>query len=313
MKQNKLFADILSVLTKCFLVLVIVAVIGICCSGIRVVESGNVALILRFGQLVGQTQEEQVHQPGLLLAFPYIIDEVILVPTGSVMEQSITTYYTNDATMMTSQGAYVITGDQNIATLSASVKYVIDDPVAYALNVNDISTVINACVSNALLTEAAETDVDDILTNGKDAYAANSLRRAQEKLTAASIGIRLTTLELTYVSMPYEVREIYAAVNAATVDAATIIENAKNYRTTVIPKAQSTAAQTLTQANAEYSSAVAAANEALAEFWGVLEEYESNPQVVNMRLYTSKMTGIINSIGTIRVVQDEDTKIFLNP
>ena len=313
MKQNKLFAEILSALTKCFVVLVIVAIVGICCSGIRVVESGNVALILRFGELVGQTREDQIHQPGLLLAFPYVIDEVIVVPTGSVMEQSITTYYTNDATMMTSQGAYVITGDQNIATLSASVKYVINDPVAYALHVNDIANVINACVSNALLTEAAETDVDDLLTNGKDDFAARSLRRAEEKLTAAQIGIDLTTLELTYVAMPSEVRDIYAAVNAAAVDAATIIENARNYRTTVIPRAQSIAAQTLTQANADYSGAVAAANEALAEFWGVLDEYESNPQVVNMRLYTDKMTGILRSIGTVRVVQDEDTKIFLNP
>ena len=313
MKQNKLFADILSALTKCFLALVIVVTVGICCSGIRVVESGNVALILRFGKLVGNTYEEQVHKPGLLLAFPYIIDEVILVPTDSVMEQSIVTYYTNDATMMTSQGAYVITGDQNIATLSASVKYVIDDPVAYALNVGDVSAVINACVSNAMLTEAANTDVDDLLTSGKDDFAAKSLRRAQEQLTAAQIGVELTTLELTFVSMPREVRDIYDQVNAAAVDAATVIENARNYRTTLIPQAQSTATQGVTQANADHAAAVAAANEALAELWGVMDEYEANPQVVKLRLYTTKMTQIMNSIGTIRVVQDEDTKIFLNP
>ena len=86
MKKNKLFADILRTVTGYFLVLVIIVMVGIFCSGIRVVESGNVALILRFGKLVGDTPEEQIHEPGLLLAFPYIIDEVITVPTGSVIE-----------------------------------------------------------------------------------------------------------------------------------------------------------------------------------------------------------------------------------
>ena len=140
MKKNKLFAQVLQSMTKYFLILVVIVMVGIACSGIRVVDSGNVALILRFGKLVGDTPEEQIHEPGLLLAFPYIIDEVVLVPTGSVIEQSVTTYYTPDGTR-TVDGSYVITGDQNIAVLSASVKYAISDPVAYALNVGQVGSV----------------------------------------------------------------------------------------------------------------------------------------------------------------------------
>ena len=53
--------------------LIVVAIIAIICfSGVRFIKSGNVALILRFGNLVGNTYEEQVHEPGLMLAFPYI-------------------------------------------------------------------------------------------------------------------------------------------------------------------------------------------------------------------------------------------------
>ena len=91
-KKNSLFADVLRTITRYFLVLVAVVVIMIAVSGIRVVKSGEVALILRFGKLVGNTYEEQVHEPGLLFAFPYIIDEVITVPTGNVMEQVVTTH-----------------------------------------------------------------------------------------------------------------------------------------------------------------------------------------------------------------------------
>ena len=81
-KKKSLLADILNSLTKCFVVLVIVILLVIVFSGVRSVKSGNVALIFRFGELVGDTYEEQVHEPGLLFAFPYIIDEVVIVPVA---------------------------------------------------------------------------------------------------------------------------------------------------------------------------------------------------------------------------------------
>ena len=312
MRQNSLFADILTTVTRYLRVMVVIVVVGICLSGIRVVQSGNVALILRFGKLVGESYEEQVHDSGLLLAFPYIIDEVIIVPTSSVMEQSVTTYYTEEDGY-TSDGRYVITGDQNLAILSASVKYVVSDPVAYALNVKDISSVINACVSSAMLSEAASYDVDDLLTGGKDVFAANTKSRAMEKLGNAGVGVTLTTIELTKLGVPYEVKGMYDAVNAATVQAATIKENANGFRTRTIPNAESTAAEKIASANAQKAEAVSNATVALTEFWGLLDEYESNPQVVAARVYQAKVAQMIATIGKIRVVQDGQTNIILNP
>ena len=312
MKKKTLFGDILQTVSRYFLILVIIVMVGIACSGIRVVESGNVALILRFGKLVGDTPEEQIHEPGLLLAFPYIIDEVVVVPTGSVMEHIVTTYYTPDY-VRTKDGAYLITGDRNVAVLSASVKYTVSDPVEYALNVSDVGAVINACVSNAMLTEAAGSDVDDILTKGKDQFCRDSLAKASGKVDKANIGITLTTLELTYVSMPKEVRETYDKVNSATVEAATILENARLYREKLIPNANSVAQSYITEANNLYSLSTSEANAALAEFWGVLEEYKANPQVVMTRIFATKTEAILQKIGTVRVVQEGEANILLLP
>lgn len=312
MKKKTLFGDILQTVSRYFLWLVVIVMIGIACSGIRIVESGNVALILRFGKLVGETPEEQIHEPGLLLAFPYIIDEVVMVPTGSVMEHIVTTYYTPDD-VKTKDGAYVITGDQNVAVLSASVKYTVSDPVKYALNVRDVGAVINACVSNAMLTEAAGSDVDDILTKGKDLFCSNALAQADKKVAANDVGITLSTLELTQVSMPQEVRETYDRVNSATVEAATILENAQQYREKLIPSAHTLAESTVTTANNNYASATAAATSALAEFWGVLEEFEANPQVVMTRIFAAKTEKIVKNIGTVRVVQEGESTILLIP
>ena len=310
--KNKLFAQVLQAMTKYFVVLVVIVMLCIAASGIRVVESGNVALILRFGKLVGDTPEEQIHDSGLLFAFPYIIDEVVMVPTGSIMEQSVTTYYTPDETR-TVDGSYVITGDQNIAVLAASVKYVISDPVAYALHVNDVNAVINGCVSNAMLTRAAAMDVDVLLTSGKDAFGMDCLRYANEKLEKANVGVTINTLELTTVSMAQEVRKTYDEVNSATVNAETVLENARVYRDKLIPQAQANAAARVSLANNQYAAATASAKLALSEFWGVLDEYQQTPDVVKLRLLNTKVTAIMAKIGTVRIVQDGESTVLLMP
>ena len=311
-KNSAVFADILSSLSKYFLIAVVVMVLAICFSGVRFVRSGNVALILRFGNLLGDTYEEQVHEPGLLLAFPYIIDEVVMVPTGSVIEQKVTTHYTDGYMKDSKSKGYVITGDQNIAVIDACVKYKITDPVAYALCVSDMESIINGSVSNAMVEMAAGMSVDDILTSEKKAYSDGTKKLAQEKLDIANAGITINNIELTKVSMPKEVVSIYEEVNASNVKASTLLEDAKNYHDTMIPEAESKANKLISDANTENAKEVSAANQALVEFWGVLEEYKSNKSVVKARVYNQKITEAISKIGTVKVVQKGDSKIIIN-
>jgi len=132
-------------------------------------------------------------------------------------------------------------------------------------------------------------------------------------LALLPMGVELIGMELTQVRMPIEVREVYDQVNSAAVEAETIVERARSYVTTLIPNAQGTAAGNVATANANYSNKTAAAKSALAEFWGVLEEYEANPEVVKMRLYNEKVAKIIAAIGQVRIVEDEQSTIYIKP
>jgi LPS O-antigen subunit length determinant protein (WzzB/FepE family) len=122
---------------------------------------------------------------------------------------------------------YVITGDENIAIVSASVKYVISDPVAYALHVKSIPDTINAFVSTAMVNQAAGLTADELLTSGKDAFAKAVMEQAQAKLSLVEAGVTIGTLELTTVAMPSEVRDTYEMVTSAMVSANTQLEQAK--------------------------------------------------------------------------------------
>ena len=135
--------DLLSTGIKYFKWIVLAIVVVILVSGVRTVKQGEVAVVLRFGKLCGDTREEQVHEPGLLFAFPYIIDEVITVPTGKVFELTVDTHYTEgEMSAAVEENGYCITGDQNVAVISTSLKYVISDPVAYALYTANVSETV---------------------------------------------------------------------------------------------------------------------------------------------------------------------------
>lgn len=312
MKKNLLFEDILKTVSRYFVVIIIAVILIICCSGIRFIKSGESAVILRFGKIVGDTPEEQVHDAGVLFAFPYIIDEVITVPTGSVQEFTVNTHYTDGEMTTYDRNGYVITGDNSIAILSASVKYTISDPVAYALAVKDPQYIINAVVSNAMINVAANYAVDDILTTGKDEYTKSVRELSQEKLDRNGVGVTLSHLELTKVGMPEEVRDIYELVNSTNIQASTRIEQARQYYETRIPGAEAEATALISEAKANYSNFTAAANADLYEFYGVLEEYNANPDVVRIRLYNTAMRNILRKVGEIRIVDDSDSKIIIN-
>ncbi len=314
MKKNTVFEDILSTLTRYFVILVAIVVVLICLSGVRIVKSGEVAVVLRFGKLVGNTYEEQVHEPGLFFAFPYIIDEVITVPVGSVKELTVTTHYTEGEMLNSDQRGYVITGDQNIAVISASVKYNITDAVSYALHVKDADRIINAAVSGAMVKSAAHRAVDGILTSEKEAYATEVRAMAQQTLDKIGTGITLSNLELTKVSMPEEVRETYENVNAATVQAATLAEKALQYRDSLMPYAESMRTSLISNAYSKQSTAIAEAEQYLAEFRGVLAEYEANPgslEAIKTRIYTQKMMEMLARIKKVYLVPDDESHIII--
>lgn len=347
-KKQTLFADVLETVTKYFLILVIVVVLFVLLSGIRVVESGNEALVLRFGKLTGDTYEEQVHGPGLLFAFPYFVDEVVIVPTGTVYELPVTTHYTVDGNEISGiDGGYLITGDQNIAVVSASVKYTISNSVQYVLGVADAPGLINATVSSAMVNKAANMDVDDLLTTKKDEFSASVLSFAMEKLNAMGAGITITSIELTQVTVPEVVRESFQSLNAATVQAETIQQRAETTANSIKLDAETTANTLEAKARTEKANAISDAIMQLSEFWGVIEDmqttratiykdhaaehghgeeydptaktvcehcrkiWEPLEEAVYKRLYTEKFNTIIQKLGKLYLT-DGDSKIFIN-
>ena len=315
MKQSERFTAIFNTAILYCKWLIVILVVLICCSGIRVVNNYEVGVVLRFGSLVGDTREEQIHEPGLLLAFPYVIDEVIKVPVGKVHELAVSTHAatTDPAYASVENTGYLITGDENIIHIDATLKYRITDAVEYALYNNAPENTIRGVVSGVMTNCAVSTGVDSLLTDEKEAYARKVIDQSQRLLDELEIGITITGLEFRSVKPPEALTYHFNQVNAAYVEKETKIQEANQYREKVIPDAKANADKLINDAQIKRSEQLTTANDRVAEFYGLYEEYQRNQDVVWERVYREKVTNIINKMGGKIVLPDGEgtPQIFL--
>ncbi|MDR2174679.1 MAG: FtsH protease activity modulator HflK [Synergistaceae bacterium] len=278
------------------------------------VESDEIAVVLRFGRLTGETPAERIKRPGLHFAFPHVIDEVVKIPVGKVKQVTVATHYANGSAIDIdiNRNGYLITGDSNILLAEAAVKYRIGDPLAYALYHEDAERVIDGTVSGVLQKHVSRLGVDELLTTGKVRLAEDVRRGAQALLDAVKSGVALTNVELTALAPPEEVMSDFNAVIAAAAQKETSIQQADGYRVNTLPAAQSKARQLAENAKSRQNEAIAAARTDTAAFNGLYARYAQNPDVVNEGVFRSRLGALLPKMRVV-VRGDETAPRLLLP
>src|SRR5476649_1944529 len=149
------------VIVKIVMVLMIAAFF---CSGFFTVGPQEKAVILRFGKPVGDGQKALL-TAGLHWSLPYPIDEVVKIPITEIQQvkSTIGWYLTTPEQELSGEelpaglslnpaiDGYAITADRNIVHTQVTLKYHIDDPIAYIFNFASASNSIQNTLNNALL------------------------------------------------------------------------------------------------------------------------------------------------------------------
>ena len=305
-KSIEIFEGFLNAGIKYLKWALVVAVAIILLTGIYKVDSSEVAVVLRFGAITGQTREEQIKQPGLHFSLPNFIDEVVKIPVERIQELSVGTLYGTGATIgnPVQTNGYAITGDSNIVRLDIVLKYKVSDPVAYALRVNDISTTLNGIITSEMTTMITKTAVDDVLTTEKSALTSQTMKNAQSVIDRTGLGVTLTNIELTVVTPPTEAIDAFNKATTASVQKQTLIQQAKDYEESAIPAAEAKSKQLVDDANAAQSAAVAKATSITEEFRGLFLQYQQNPEVVKNGVFRTRVAKILQQSGATIVTPD---------
>ena len=274
-------------------------------SGITIVKPDEVAVVLRWGRLVGGTPALQQHGPGLLFAFPKPIDEVVRVQVKHVREVSVSTLAPGSSDIdRTSVGfetldpikqGYALTGDQNIVQANVLAHYRISDPVEWAFYGAKAEDVLRVEVTAAMIRSLGEMGVDRVLSDGRKDLIALATRRAQTGLDASHSGLELSSLELTHLAPPSALAGDFDAVQSAFIESQTVQNQAQAFAQSAIPKAQAEADAAIQSAHAEADSELATARGDANAFRALEREYRSNPAVIRERLYRDAIEKAIGS------------------
>jgi len=295
----------------------VLAVLVIVASGVTIVKQDEVALRLRFGRLTGETAADQVHGPGLLISFPYLVDKVVRVPVKRVMEMNIDALRSRSALAFRrvdiTRDGYAITGDSNLVQPEVLLKYQISDPVVWALRISEPEKLVHDAVVAALTRTLAEMQVDEVLVQGKRKLAGLARQRAQATLDEGGPFVMLVALEFTALQPPAQVAQYFNDVQKTIVEKKTLEEKARSYEEQEIPLAEAERDNLVNEAEAYRADELADAEGAAGVFLGLLEEYRKNPEVVWQRLYLEAMDTLISRLGATNVLPPgmEHLQIFL--
>jgi membrane protease subunit HflK len=278
-------------------------------SGISIVRPDEVAVILRWGHLVGATPALQEHGSGLLFAFPRPIDRVVRVQVKHVWEVPVTTLSAGDdaiafegLTLDPILQGYALTGDQNIVHVDMVARYRVREPAEWAFYGPKADDVLRVEVTAAMVRSLGEMGVDRVLSDGRKDLVDTAMRRAQAGLDAVHSGLELTSLELTRLSPPLVLARDFDAVQSAYIGAETSKKEAQAFAESAIPQAQADTDSKLQSARAAAASDLAVAHGDAQAFGALDREYRANAVVVRERLYRDSVERAIASAGKVRWV-----------
>jgi membrane protease subunit HflK len=224
-------------------------------SGFFKVEPQEKAVILRFGVPVGGGDGKLLN-PGAHWAFPPPIDEVVRIPVGQLqnVDSTVGWYATTAAneaagtepppgeSLRPMQDGYLLTGDENIVHLRATLRYRIAEPgLRYVLDFASASNAVQNAFNNALLFAAARYKVDDALTRDQAGLREGARNRFEQLVAQYNLGITEIQIDNMQVIPPRQLKDAFARVTEAEVRRAKELNDARSYENQTISRARAEA------------------------------------------------------------------------
>ena len=233
-------------------------------SGVMLVETGDVAVVFRFGE-VQRTQGAGI---GLRLPWPVEHHEVVSVSEVRRVEPGRTR---------------MLTGDTNLIDLELVVQVTVSDPVAWLTASADPEAEAAALVT-AMATEVVSTmDVDRLLTTGRAELQQRVLADAQAALTALGSGARLDAIDIRELTPPPAVVDAFNDVSSARGDRETLALGAEAYTSKLLPEARGTAATTLARSQARAAERLTGARADVSRFSATAQSPQRRAETSRLR------------------------------
>lgn len=248
--------------------------------GFYVVDAKERAVVLRFGAFSAiKDQGLRWDAPLITHVFVENVTEERQYPTRGLM----------------------LTQDESIVELPITVQYNVDDVRAFVLNVRDPENSLRQAADSALRHVVGSTELNQVLSGGRQEIAAEVKQRLQDYLNSYGTGILVREVNIQEGRPPEEVRDAFDDVIKAKEDQERLKNEAQGYANSVIPEARGRAQRMIEEAEAFRAEVIARAEGESRRFELLLTEYQKSPEVTRERLYLETMQSVMDNSSKVMV------------
>lgn len=292
-------------------VVVVILIFSIVSETFYSIPADSQAVILRFGRFYS------IQDPGLHSKIPLGVDEVYLVPLRRVqsMEFGFQTARAGRrseyrTTPKQKEASLMLTGDLNMASVEWVVQYRINDPKAFLFRVAEVQDTIRDSSEAVMRTLVGDRSVDEVITSGREALAAQAKERLQKLLEQYGCGVEVVTLTLQDATPPDPVKDAFDAVNRARQEKDQVINQARAERNRLIPAARGDKERKIKEAEGYLSEKVRRVQGETAALLAQYEAYLKAPKETRQRLFMETMEHVYRAAGRT-IVLDPAVKTVL--
>jgi membrane protease subunit HflK len=282
---------------------VLVIIVIIAATGFYRVGQGEEALVLTFGRVTDQ------NGPGLYWHVPFM---------QRIISESVTTIHTMEYGFRTTKSgsagkaaqysdetdeSVMLTNDNSIVSIEAIYQYTIRDVKEYLFDIDDPDGTLQIAFEAVIRRNIQNRPLDDALLN-KEEIEIQVLPDFQALIDTYEMGVKINNVRIQNISVPIEVSAAYEDVNNAKNEKTKRLDEAERYSNEILPKARSTAYETIKEAEAYKAELIAQAKSDTAVFSAVLAEYNLAPEITRKRLLIDTLEHILSSSSRIIVAND---------
>jgi HflK protein len=187
----------------------------------------------------------------------------------------------------------MLTGDQNIIELNATVHYDVEHPDAFLFRQLDGDATMREAAESAIHGIASATPLDDVLTTGRQAIEEKALAELQRRMDRYETGIRVLRVKLEDVHPSLEVVDAFRQVSAAFEEKNRMVNEAEGYRNEQVALARGNAKAQVQNANAYTLGRTNRAEGDASRFTQQELAFRTAPGPTETRLYLETMDQVL--------------------
>jgi modulator of FtsH protease HflK len=199
--------------------------------------------------------------------------------------------------------ALMLTGDQNMIELNATVHYSLSHPDDFLFRQLDGEATIRAAAESVMQAIATSTTLDDMLTVGRAAVENKARQELQARLEKYGAGIEVLQIKLQDVHPSLEVVDAFRDVSGAYEEKNRMVNEAEGYRNEQVALARGNAKASLQAAAAYNLGRVNRADGDATRFTAREQAFRASPGSSETRLYLEAMEQILP--GKKKIILDQ--------